>query len=656
MCGIAGIFNFNSNEKVTQPQIEDMVSALYHRGPDEYGVVIDRRFGMGMSRLSIIDLTGGAQPISNEDASLWLTFNGEIFNYIELTESLKKQGHRFKTSSDSETIIHLYEQYGPDFVHHLNGQFAIAIWDRKKEKLILARDRVGIRPLFFSQYKNHFYYGSEMKAIFRVAPFSPRITEKGIGQVFTFWANAPGDTCFEHIDELPAGHMMEISAKGIKKWQYWGTHFPEKGAFKNATEAEIKEQLYEKLTDAMRLRLRADVPVASYLSGGIDSSIIAAMVKKHHNNNLETFSVAFKDKNFDESPFQQEMVNHIGTKHATVTVSYNDIANDFIDSIWYGEKPLMRTAPAPLFALSRLVRESGIKVVLTGEGADEVFGGYNIFKEDKLRRFWARQPESLWRPRLLAKLYPYIQNNQNSINPFWEGFFKKGLNDTENPTYSHNIRWENTAMIRMLFNKHYKAGFKKGIDMLPKNFLGNGFNNTHPLNRAQQLEINLFMSGYLLSSQGDRMMMGNSVEGRFPFLDHNVIEFAASLNPALKIKSLNEKYILKQTFKDLVPPSIVQRAKQPYRAPISKAFLNKNTPELIKELLNDDKLNSYGYFNPKGVHNLKRKLTQSATPAAKDEMALNAVISTQLLHWHFVDDFNRKEYKLAEKKKVIILN
>ncbi|MBN2424901.1 MAG: asparagine synthase (glutamine-hydrolyzing) [Calditrichaceae bacterium] len=655
MCGIAGIYNFQSNKSVKLDQIQHMVSSLNHRGPDECGFLIDRNFGMGMSRLSIIDLSGGSQPLHNEDRSIWIVFNGEIFNYIELRQELEFKGHHFYTHSDTEAIVHCYEEYGVDFVKYLNGQFAISIWDVKKKKLILARDRVGIRPLFYSLLNNNsIFFASEMKAIFAEGTINPEIDEIGIAQIFTYWVNIPPVTSFKNVNELPAGHVLICNHKGTEIKPYWDMQFPANGGFDKRQKAEIIDELKDQINKAIALRLRADVPVAAYLSGGIDSSIISTLVKRNHNNNLTTFSVAFKDKDYDERTYQEQMVAHLGTNHHMCEVDAHDIAEAFIDVVWYAEKPMMRTAPAPLFALSKLVRDNNIKVVLTGEGADEIFGGYNIFKESLVRRFWSRQPDSEWRPLLLSRLYPYILKDARHLNTFWQGFFKKGLKQTHLPYYSHLIRWDNTSKTRVFFNNSIKHHYNTVAEHQDLNqYFDADIKNMAPLNQAQYIESKLFMTGYLLSSQGDRMMMGNSVEGRFPFLDHQVIEFASKISPHLKVNGLNEKYILKEAYKDILPEGIIYRSKQPYRAPILSSFLSDKTPELIKELLRPQAIKQYGYFNYNSVDKLLRK---GKNISAKNDMAVAALVSVQLLHYHYIERFGDHDFRLAEKQTVINLN
>ncbi len=640
MCGITGIFNRSNSQAVDKIILKKMIDVLQHRGPDDFGIYSQKEIGLAQSRLSIIDLAGGKQPIHNEDKSLWIVFNGEIFNYIELGDELAKRGHKFYTKSDTEVIIHAYEEYGMDFVSHLNGQFAIAIWDIKNKELILARDRVGIRPLFYSiQPDNTLLFSSEIKAMFAYPGIQKEIDVAGINQLFTLWVNVPPKTPFKNINELPAGHTLRISKNNIQKNQYWKLSYPDANGYDERPLKYYTDNISELLYNAVTRRLRADVPVASYLSGGIDSSIISALVKKYHNNDLITFSVAFAEKEYDERPHQMEMVNYLKTDHRIVEATNSNISDAFSDVVWYAEKPTIRTAPAPLFLLSKLVRDNNIKVVLTGEGADEVFGGYNIFKEDKIRRFWAKNPNSNFRAHLLTALYPYIRKGQSQINSFWQLFFKKGLQETDDKYYSHRIRWNNTALIKRFFNSDFKELFDDQTQVFDEleNYLDPDMVRWHSMSRAQYLEMTLFMSGYLLSTQGDRMLMGNSVEGRFPFLDHTLIEFVNTIPPNLKIKVLNEKYLLKETYKNLVPQSIINRAKQPYRAPINKVFLKGTKSNLAKQMLYPEKLVETPYFNAKTVNNLLDKMNRSdGNTSARDDMALSAITSLQLLHHHFL--------------------
>ena len=640
MCGIAGII-YTGNREVESDALRRMTRALIHRGPDEEGYHEEPGIGIGHRRLSVIDLGTGQQPLCNEDGSVWVAFNGEIFNYIELRADLEKRGHQFRTQSDTETLVHLYEEKGLDFVDDLNGQFAIALWDRKNRRLLLVRDRVGIRPLFHATLSDGtLLFASEMKALLAHGELRAEIDPVAVGQIASLWITVPPRTSFKGIEELGPGRMLVVESGRRTERQYWRHCFPREHEYEERSFDYWKERVGEILHDAVRLQLRSDVPVATYLSGGLDSSILTAMVKRHHINDLVTFSVGFADARFDEREFQEQMVRHLGTDHRSIEVDADDIGAAFTDVVWFAERPIMRTAPAPLLRLAGLVRENGIKVVLTGEGADEIFGGYNLFREDKVRRFWARSPGSTWRSALLSRLYGYIQRDPKA-EAFWRMFFRNGLEHTDDPYYSHRIRWNNTAQMKRLFAPEFRAQMQSDealaadLDI----YLDPGREKWHPLCRAQYLEMTLFMSCYLLNSQGDRMMMGHSVEGRVPFLDHRLINLAACIPPKYKIRSLEEKYILKRTFADLLPPAIASRPKQPYRAPIAACFLPAKD-NLGAELMRPDALERNGFANAAAFGKLMQKAgIEGNTLSERDEMAVATMTSLQLLQRQFVTDF-----------------
>ncbi len=615
--------------------VQRMTAALTHRGPDEEGYHLEPGIGLGHRRLSIIDLSTGQQPLSNEDGTVWVAFNGEIFNYLELRADLEKRGHTFRTTSDTETLVHLYEEKGLDFVEYLNGQFAIALWDRMRRRLVLVRDRVGIRPLFHATLTDGtVLFGSEMKALFAHGELDAEIDLVALGQISTFWVTIPPRTPFRGVEELAPGTMMVLEESRRSERRYWRYDFPPEHEYEDRPFSDWSDQVRALLHDAVRLQLRSDVSVAAYLSGGLDSSILTSLVKRFHNNDLTTFSVAFSDARFDEREFQREMVAHLGTDHREIEVSGAEIGEAFADVIWFAERPMMRTAPAPLLALSGLVRNSGTKVVLTGEGADEVFAGYNVFREDKARRFWARNPDSAWRPMLLSSLYAYVERDARA-EAFWRLFFRKGLENTSDAYYSHRIRWQNTAHTKALFAPSVREAMQSDDDMISEleGYLDPGRAHWHPLCRAQYLEMSLFLPNYLLNSQGDRMMMANSVEGRVPFLDHRVIELAARIPPKFKLRGMNEKYILKRAFADLLPPAIGQRPKQPYRAPIATCLAGKAS--LVGKLLQEDELERTGLVSVPAARRLMQK-ADSGAMSERDEMGLATVASLQLLHHHFI--------------------
>lgn len=642
MCGIAGGLSLGAAAPVQPQTLRRMLTLLRHRGPEVAGVYAAGPVALGHARLSIVDLAGGLQPLTNEDGTLWLIVNGEVFNYVELRAELRARGHRFRTGSDSEVILHLYEEMGPALLDRLNGQYAFALWDARRRRLMLARDRLGVRPLFYTRVGGALLFGSEIKALLADPRVPRRVDPRALDQLFTYWAALPGRTMFEGVREVPAGYYLlaESGNPDVTLTPYWSHRYP---AIEDdgADEEGYAAQLYDLLVDATRLRLRADVPVGAYLSGGLDSSAIAAIVMRHATSTLHTFSVAFEDKAFDERLFQQRMARHLGSEHHVVECSQRDIGAVFPDVIWHTETPLLRTAPAPLFLLSALVRRHGLKVVLTGEGADEFLGGYNIFKEALVRRFWAREPSSRLRPLLLRGLYDWVPDLQSSAQSYLEAFFKQGMHETDDPTYSHHLRWRNTARLKRLFSAETRAalGGYDSTDELHA-LLDPALPSWRPLSQAQHLEVRTFLTPYLLSSQGDRVAMAHSVEGRFPFLDHRVVEFAATIPARMRLRGLDEKHILKRAVRDLLPEEVWRRPKQPYRAPISTAFCGPDAPAYVDDLLAPDAVAATGLFNPVAVARLLAKCRSGAHIGENDNMALVGVLSAQLWHERFIHRFD----------------
>lgn len=641
MCGIAGILNLHHGGEISVAVLRRMIAMVRHRGPDGFGFYCDEQVGLAHARLSIIDLEGGWQPIYNEDKTISIVFNGEIFNYLELREFLLNKGHSFYTKSDTEVIIHLYEEYGADCLSYLNGQFAFAIWDKDKERLFIARDRVGIRPLFYTRVNGSFLFASEIKSLLVDPRVKREIDPFALDQIFTFWMTIPPRTAFKDIHELPAGYYVTIERGNIEQKKYWDVDFTPDCHVK--TEEEYAEALRELLIDSTRLQLRADVPVGAYLSGGIDSSVITTLIKQYTDTPLRTFSVTFDDEVYDESEYQRQMIEYLNTDHSDIKCTYADIGRVFPDVIWHTEKPIVRTAPAPLFLLSKLVRESGYKVVLTGEGSDEILAGYDIFKEVKVRRFLERCPDSKFRPLILKRLYPYLAHSPVRSIKYAEAFFRAAAYEYPAAYYSHVPRWNTTAKIKTFFSDSLNSalhGYKNVGDL--SEFLSDNCRGYDDMSQAQYIEIKTLLSGYLLSSQGDRVAMAHSIEGRFPFLDHRVIEFACKLPPNIRMRALTEKYILKKSMKDLLPDTVVKRTKQPYMAPDSKSFFSGASLDYVEELLSAKNLRDSGYFDPEAVSMLVRKCRQSSVLGFKDNMAIVAIISTLLLHRSFVADFDSK--------------
>ena len=638
MCGIAGILASAGGRPPVHAELEAMIGRLHHRGPDGSGIWLDGGIGLAHARLSIIDLAGGQQPIHNEDRNVWVVFNGEIFNYVELRHELEARGHCFYTHSDTEVLVHLYEEHGERFVDHLNGQFAIALWDMRRRRLILTRDRTGIRPLFYTETGGRLLFASEVKALFALPEVPRSIDPQALAETCTYWSPLAPRTAFAGVLSLPPGHVMVVADGVSRQQRYWDWAFPESIAEPRRAEAEYAEELRGLLVDAVRLQLRADVPVGAYLSGGLDSSIIASLIRNFTDTPLRTFSLTFDDAEFDESEYQQEMSAYLGTAHTSLHCTRADIAAAFPRTIFHTETPIVRTAPTPLMLLSGHVRASGYKVVLTGEGADEVFGGYDLFKEAKIRRFWARFPESTLRPRILERLYPYLKNSPASGRAFTQAFFSEGMDTADQPYFAHIPRWTTTRRIGQFFSQQLRESigdwdpYAAILSTLPPDI-----KRWIPMGRDQYVEAHTLMSGYLLCSQGDRVAMANSIEGRFPFLDHRVIEFANRLPPQLKLHGLTEKYLLKKSMAGLLPQAVHRRTKQPYRAPDSQSFFNQGRPVgYVEELFSPSKIAAAGYFDTAATGKLYQKCRAGRAIGFADNMAFIAVLSTMLLHEQFI--------------------
>lgn len=655
MCGIAGFIDSKNSlsEAKGESILNRMMTRIHHRGPDDCGLYLEQGMGMGNVRLSIIDLSGGYQPISNEDGSFWIVYNGEVFNYIELREDLVKKGHLFKTHSDTEVILHMYEEYGADALQYLNGQFAFAIWDNKKKECFFARDRVGIRPLFYSNVNGTLVFGSEIKSLFEFPGIKRHFSPEALKEVFTFWTTLSPHTLFEGILELPPGHCAWYRDGRLEIKKFWSLKYATASTLFCGTPDEALDQFRYLLSDSVALRLRSDVPVAAYLSGGLDSSATTALIKKVAPGHLNTFSIEFADKEFDETKYQNEVSEYFQTNHKSIVCSSSDIAEWFPMVVWHSEIPLLRTSPTPMMGLSKLVHEHGIKVVITGEGADEAFAGYNIFKETLIRQFWAKQPQSKIRPLLLKKLYPYLPNISQASQGMLRMFFGYKLEETDSPVYSHLLRWQNTSNIQKHFttdlNEHLKDynPIEQYTEMIRPEVEG-----ISSLAKSQLIETNIFMSGYLLSSQGDRMAMANSVEGRYPFLDYRLLEFAASLPDKFKLKGMNEKFLLKELMKDKLPQSVLNRSKQAYRAPILDAFVGSKIPDYVNDLLSSASLLESKVFNPISVKNLINKIKTSKITSEVDNMALVGILSTQLLFIQFIKDFKPlKDFEILKGER-----
>ncbi|MEJ6554731.1 asparagine synthase (glutamine-hydrolyzing) [Microbacterium esteraromaticum] len=642
MCGICGIYD--PGGPPPDELILRMITALSHRGPDGSGCYRDDTVTLGHTRLSIVDLTGGTQPMAGELERVWVVFNGEIFNHVELARELRARGHRFRTASDTEVIVHAWEEWGADCFRRFNGQWALALWDRVARRLVLSRDRYGIHPLFYVRTGRRIAFASEVKALFADPEVGREVDPEGFDDLLTTWSATAPTTLFSGVRQVVPGTWLAVDENGVTTHEYWALDFPAEGAEPDRDLQQNAERLREAVVDATRLRFqRSDVPVGAYLSGGIDSAVTAAVIAEFAETDVHTFSLRFADAEFDEGQHQQLMHERLGTTHRELVVHGPDIADALPDAVWHAEIALLRSAPAPMLLLSRLVHSEGYKVVVTGEGADEVLAGYDIFREAKVRALMAAEPDADARIRLVEQLYPWMRRSPAQVPAFAQTFFNRPF-DPDDLALSHRPRWQTTSAIRSMLTPERRSNAagaaERVVAAMPAGAAG-----WDPLSRAQWLEMRTLLPGYLLSSQGDRMLMAASVEGRFPFLDHRVFEAAARMPAEHKLHGLDEKHLLKRAFADLVPPEIIDRPKQPYRAPDAASIFIADAPDWVAEAMSPGDVASAGIWNPRAVQLLwdKARRTEGRGMGNTDNMRVMAVLTSQLLHRMFVRDWRTIE-------------
>jgi len=590
MCGICGVFDLKDRSGIDVSVIKRMTSTLIHRGPDGENHFVDGNLGLGFTRLSIIDLEGGMQPIFNEDRTVVLVCNGEIFNYIELREDLLKRGHRFKTRTDVEVLVHLYEEYGTEFLNDLNGQFAFAIFDYKARRLFCARDHFGVLPFFYTVADDMFIFSSEIKSILEHPAVTKGVDLVGLDQVFSFPGLLSPRTMFKDIRSLENGHYLTVTPPdNIRDIEYWDVVYPEIGEI-DYSKREYGDETYcagrlnELIAQSVKLRLRSDVPVGVYISGGLDSSITTAIMHGLLPGvNTHSFAIDFVEKDISESRFQRIMSRFVNSIHHEILFRFTDISERLPKAVYHSECALKETYNTASLALSQLVREQGIKVILTGEGSDEFFAGYVGYRFDKMRQMQGKQltPETALEDGLRRKLWGdgfFYEKNQYSF-----GNVKKEL-------YSEQVVRDFETIDCL---NHYVVKKER-------------LKNRHIIHKRSYLDYKLRLADHLISDHGDRMAMANSVEARYPFLDKNLVEYVATLSPDLKLKDFEEKYILKKMSRGLIPDEIIKREKFGFVAPGSPYLMKRNI-EYINDLISFEKIKRQGYFNAHKVETLKKQ-------------------------------------------------
>lgn len=625
MCGIAGFFSDKCNE-VTLKRMGD---ALLHRGPDESGYYNGDQVGLVSKRLSIVDIAEGRQPAYNEDRSVVVVFNGEIFNYLQLRRELEAKGHTISNKSDTAVLPHMYEQYGTGMFEKLSGQFAIAIYDVSSRKLILARDRMGIIPLYY-YYNGEFFFGSEIKAILATGRVSRALSYEAIFDVFTFWSPQQDRTVFKDVFSILPGGYLEFQNNKVTTKTYFQLKY--KQVDQQIEFGRTLQETETLLVEAVKKRLIGDVKICTYLSGGLDSSLITSILASRFDSAVEAFSIGFEDPRYDESKYQQIVCGHLGLKHHTVYFRNSEIPELIKKIMWHTEAPLLRAGPVPLYKLSELVNMSNIKVVLSGEGADELFGGYDIFREVKIRNYLKKYPDSTIRRQLFRTINQFSDSRlqsapAGSLNYFYSHNSDNGLLE------SHNSRWAQFSFFQRFFSDSLKSAIQ---EMQYPNYLKSlnlestqELSNWTDLQKSQYIEIETFLSNYLLSSQGDRMSMANSVEVRYPFLDDDLVAYTMSIKDNFKIKALNEKYVLKKIAEKYLPAELLNRKKFPYRSPLDVGQIMSDS--YMKHILSKESIYKAGLFNAQKINGFIENVQKKGLLTERETMLLMGVLSAQVL-------------------------
>ena len=604
MCGICGYIKFNQQITAEDRHIvEAMNRKLVHRGPDAQDITLFDNVALGFCRLSIIGLDNGMQPVFNEDNSVVLVCNGEIFNYIELKKTLQDKGHVFKTMSDVEVIVHLYEEYGQGFLNKLNGQFSFALYDKKRQLMFCARDQLGILPFFYTIVHNTFIFASEIKAILAHPLVPAEVDVVGLDQVLTFAGLISPRTLFRNICSLENGHSLTVDTYGnVKKQEYWDLIFPEGEVLMNGKPEQYYIDRLEELFDtSVRLRLRADVPLGLYLSGGLDSSIIAMKLNQLKPSvNKSAFSIDFIESQYSEAAWQKQVARASNCELSQKMFFFDDISNRLEDVIYHCECPIKETYNAASLSLSQSVRESQIKVILSGEGADEFFAGYVGYRFDKMRA---------------------LNLMQHAVSPM-EAHLREALWGDADFFYERDFH-ELNQVKKQLYSADIRDAFEE-VNCLNHPIINSSrIRNRDLLNKRAYIDYKIRLVDHLVADHGDRMAMANSVEVRYPFLDKELVEFSAQLPSSLKLNGFTEKYILRKMADRFVPPQITSREKFHFIAPGSPYLLKKNI-EFINDTLSSNLLKKQGFFNPEQIEHLRKTYMTEG-------FAVNAPYETDLL-------------------------
>jgi asparagine synthase (glutamine-hydrolysing) len=614
MCGITGVVYRDRERPVSRSEVEAMCRTLVHRGPDDEGFFIENNVGLAMRRLTVIDLVTGRQPISNEDGRLWIVFNGEIYNFPALREELERRGHRFTTHTDTETIVHAYEEYGEDCVSRLNGMFAFAVWDRREQTLFLARDHLGIKPLYYFVDEQGLLFGSELKALLANRHVPRRIDLQALDAYLTFEYVPAPLTIFDGVRKLPPGHTLRWAGGRAEARQYWHLR-PRRN---EAGEAELCEELRELVRDAVRMQLVSDVPLGAFLSGGVDSSVVVSMMSELLDRPVKTFSIGFDDPSYNELAWARIVAERFATDHRERTIR-PDVVGMVQDLLRFLDEPLADTSVFPTYLVSRLARQE-VTVVLSGDGGDELFAGYDWYVADRVDRWYGRLPARLRRstlPWLVGRVPPASRKKGlvNKVKRFVEG--------AALPDSLQHFRW-NLFLTAARKSRLYGESLRAAVDHERTLDRFRGYleqaQDSDRLWQQQFADIKTFLVDDILVKV-DRMSMANSLEARVPLLDRRIVEFAAGLPPRLRLSGLRTKYILKRSMAERIPPAILRRRKEGFSVPI-KNWLKHELRPLMEEVLSPARLRREGLFEPDYVAELQREHLQGRANHAHELWSL----------------------------------
>jgi asparagine synthase (glutamine-hydrolysing) len=592
MCGICGVFNFGTGEPADPVALKRATDAMVHRGPDDEGFHLDGALGLGNRRLSIIDLPGGHQPIANEDESVWITFNGEIYNYRDLRPDLLARGHQFRTNSDTETILHLYEEYDLTFLDHLRGMFAFAIWDSRKRRLLLARDRLGVKPLFYRLEPGRLAFASELRTLRELLPRPPEIDPQSIYDFFGFRYIPAPRTFYRGVEKLLPGHFLVADPMGVRSHAYWDIPAEEETAKRPQ---EIAAEVVEQLRESVRLRLIADVPLGVFLSGGTDSSAVVALMAELGARPLRTFSVGFDDPEYSELPFARAVARRCATEHQELVVRPEHLRDELPRLVAFRDEPIAEPTDVALYLISRLAAQS-VKVVLAGEGGDELFAGYPKYAADRLAGLVSALPHEV--TRALIRWLPYRQRRAKIA---LEALSIRDEAERSATWFASFSREERESLFAPEFlaqvdPSHPARVFESYLEKV---------RDRSPLKRMLYADLKVWLPDNLLL-RGDHMTMAASIEERGPFLDHRLVELAARLPTRLLTRGFRTKALLKDALRPYVPEEALFRRKVGFRVPVGEWFKGPLKP-LVADLLLSPAATTRRYFNARSMEKFVRE-------------------------------------------------